>query len=150
MGLAKGGTLENAIVVKNDEILNNNVSRNSKEFVNHKILDCIGDLYTSGYRMIGSVVCPQGGHYLTNKLLRKLFENKENFSIIEIQERYLPHTTINRNLLRSISHKLIFKFLTRLYKIYMFNLKTFLISLIIFLNSCSKEKIKTSVINEKV
>ncbi len=103
MGLAKGGTLENAIVVKNDQILNNTGLRNPKEFVNHKILDCIGDLYTSGYRIIGSVVCSQGGHYLTNKLLRKLFKNKENFSILEIQERYLPHTTINRNLLRSIA-----------------------------------------------
>ena len=83
--------------------MNKNGLRNSKEFVNHKILDCIGDLYTSGYRMIASVTCSQGGHYLTNKLLRKLFENKENFSIVEIQERNLPHTVINRNLLRSIA-----------------------------------------------
>ncbi len=102
-GLAKGGSLDNAIVVKEKEILNKNGLRNSKEFVNHKILDCIGDLYTSGYRMIASVTCSQGGHYLTNKLLRKLFENKENFSIVEIQERNLPHTVINRNLLRSIA-----------------------------------------------
>ena len=77
--------------------------RNDKEFVNHKILDCIGDLYTSGYRMIASVVCSQGGHYLTNQLLRKIFENKDNFSIIEIQERNLPHTLINRSLLKSIA-----------------------------------------------
>ena len=47
-GLAKGGSLENAIVVKNKEILNKEGLRNNKEFVNHKILDCIGDLYTSG------------------------------------------------------------------------------------------------------
>ena len=53
--------------------------------------------------MIASVTCSQGGHYLTNKLLRKVFENKENFSIIEIQERSLPHTLINRSLLRSIA-----------------------------------------------
>ena len=103
MGLARGGSLDNAIVVKNNEILNDSGLRNSKEFVNHKILDCIGDLYTCGYRMIGSVICSQGGHYLTNKLLRKLFENRDNFSIIEIQERYLPHTAINRSLLRSIA-----------------------------------------------
>jgi UDP-3-O-[3-hydroxymyristoyl] N-acetylglucosamine deacetylase len=51
-GLAKGGSLENAIVVKDDNILNNGGLRNSKEFVNHKILDCIGDLYTSGYRIV--------------------------------------------------------------------------------------------------
>ena len=102
-GLAKGGSLDNAIVVKSDKILNKEGLRNDKEFVNHKILDCIGDLYTSGYRIIGSVFCSQGGHYLTNQLLKKLFENKENFSIIEIQERNLPHTIINRELLRSIA-----------------------------------------------
>ncbi len=102
-GLAKGGSLENAIVVKGKEILNEQGLRNSKEFVNHKILDCIGDLYTSGYRMIASIKCSQGGHYLTNHLLRKVFENKENFSIVEIKERSLPHTVINRSLLRSIA-----------------------------------------------
>ena len=102
-GLAKGGSLSNAIVVKEKEILNEGGLRNSKEFVNHKILDCIGDLFTCGYRMIASVKCSQGGHYLTNQLLRKVFENKENFSIVEIQERNLPHTVINRSLLRSIA-----------------------------------------------
>ena len=103
IGLAKGGSLDNAIVVKDDEILNEKGLRNNKEFVNHKILDCIGDLYTTGYRIIGSITCSQGGHYMTNQLLRKVFENKENFSIIEIKERNLPHTLINRSLLKSIA-----------------------------------------------
>ena len=102
-GLAKGGSLDNAVVVKGEEVLNSEGLRNSKEFVNHKILDCIGDLYTCGYRMIASINCSQGGHYLTNSLLRKVFNNKDNFSIIEIQERTLPHTLINRSLLRSIA-----------------------------------------------
>jgi len=102
-GLAKGGSLENAIVVKDKEILNPEGLRNKKEFVNHKILDCIGDLYTSGYRMIASIKCSQGGHYLTNQLLRKVFQNKENFSILEIKEKNLPHTLINRSLLKSIA-----------------------------------------------
>ena len=102
-GLAKGGSLDNAIVVKEDKILNGSGLRNSKEFVNHKILDCIGDLYTSGYRMLASVKSSQGGHYLTNQVLRKVFSNKDNFSILEIQERNLPHTLINRSLLRSIA-----------------------------------------------
>ncbi len=102
-GFAKGGSLENAIVVKDKSILNLDGLRNKKEFVNHKILDCIGDLYTSGYRIVGSIKCSQGGHYLTNKLLRKIFESKENFSILEIKEKNLPHTLINRNLLRSIA-----------------------------------------------
>ena len=102
-GLAKGGSLDNAIVVKDKEILNEGGLRNDKEFVNHKILDCIGDLYTSGYRIIGNVICSQGGHFLTNQLLRKVFVEKNNFSIIEIREKNLPHTLINRNLLRSIA-----------------------------------------------
>ena len=102
-GLAKGGSLQNAIVVKDDEILNPEGLRNDKEFVNHKILDCIGDLYTSGYRVIAKIKCSQGGHYLTNQLLRKVFENKDNFSILEIKEKNLPHTLINRSLLKSIA-----------------------------------------------
>ena len=102
-GLAKGGSLQNAIVVKDKNILNPEGLRNDKEFVNHKILDCIGDLYTSGYRIVASVTCSQGGHYLTNKLLRKVFQNQENFSILEIKEKNLPHTLINRKILRSIA-----------------------------------------------
>ena len=102
-GLAKGGSLENAVVVKDNVIMNPGGLRNEKEFVNHKILDCIGDLYTSGYRIVASITCSQGGHYLTNQLLRKIFQNKENFSILEIKEKNLPHTLINKNLLRSIA-----------------------------------------------
>ena len=102
-GLAKGGSLDNAIVVKNDEILNETGLRNKKEFVNHKILDCIGDLYTCGYRLLAKVKCSQGGHYLTNELLRKVFDNNVNFSIIEIKEKNLPHTYIKKNLFKSIA-----------------------------------------------
>ena len=102
-GLGKGGSLDNAIVVKENEILNPGGLRNEKEFVNHKILDCIGDLYTTGYRIVASIKCSQGGHFLTNQLLRKVFQNKENFTILEIKEKNLPHTLINRQLLRSIA-----------------------------------------------
>ena len=102
-GLAKGGSLENAIVVDHNKILNPEGLRNKKEFVNHKILDCIGDLYTSGYRIVASITCSRGGHYLTNQLLRKIFQNKDNFSIIEIKEKNLPHSLINKTLLRSIA-----------------------------------------------
>ena len=102
-GLARGGSLENAIVVKDKEILNLDGLRNDREFVNHKILDCIGDLYTSGYRIVANIICSQGGHYLTNQLLRKVFLNKENFSILEIKEKNLPHTLINKELLKTIA-----------------------------------------------
>ena len=103
MGLAKGGKLDNAIVVKNNKVLNDEGLRNSKEFVNHKILDCMGDLYLSGFKIIGKIFCSQGGHKLTNQLLRKVFENKDNFSLLEIKEKNLPHAFINKSHLRSIA-----------------------------------------------
>ena len=102
-GLAQGGNLDNAIVVKDNEVLNKGGLRNNNEFVNHKILDCIGDLYTCGYRMLADVKSSQGGHYLTNELLRRVFSNQENFVILEIQEKSLPHTFIQKNLLKSIA-----------------------------------------------
>ncbi|RPG61594.1 MAG: UDP-3-O-[3-hydroxymyristoyl] N-acetylglucosamine deacetylase [Flavobacteriaceae bacterium TMED238] len=103
MGLAKGGSLDNAIVVRNNEILNDNGLRNEKEFVNHKILDCMGDLYLAGYKIIGKIICSQGGHKLTNQLLRKVFQNNENFSVIEITEKHLPNAFINKSHLKSIA-----------------------------------------------
>ena len=103
MGLAKGGNLENAIVVKDNKVLNKGGLRNKKEFVNHKILDCMGDLYLAGYKIIGKIVCSQGGHKLTNQLLREVFENDQNFSLIEIKEKSLPHAFINKSNLRSIA-----------------------------------------------
>ncbi len=80
-GLAKGGSLENAIVVKDNQILNEDGLRNRHEFVYHKILDCIGDLMLSGNRIIGHVITSQGGHALTNKLLLKFFSDKSNWSL---------------------------------------------------------------------
>ena len=103
MGLAKGGSLQNAIVVKDKKILNEEGLRNKKEFVNHKILDCMGDLYLTGYKIIGKIVCTQGGHKLTNQLLRKVFQNKENFSLLEITERNIPHAFINKGHLRTVA-----------------------------------------------
>ena len=103
MNLAKGGSLKNAIVVKGNMILNEEKLRNKKEFVNHKILDCMGDLFLSGYKIIGKVVCSQGGHRLTNELLRKVFMNNENFSIFELKEKIIPNTFINKKTLKSIA-----------------------------------------------
>ena len=102
-GLAKGGSLENAIVVDQKKVLNSSGLRNSKEFVNHKILDCMGDLYLSGYRIVGTLVTSQGGHGLTNKLLRKLFSDKSNFTVIEIKEKTVPYQILDRSHLKSIA-----------------------------------------------
>jgi UDP-3-O-[3-hydroxymyristoyl] N-acetylglucosamine deacetylase len=84
-GLAKGGSLDNAIVVKDNEILNDDGLRNRHEFVYHKILDCIGDLMLSGNRIIGHIITSQGGHALTNKLLLKFFSDKSNWSLKSIE-----------------------------------------------------------------
>jgi len=103
LGLAKGGSLNNAIVVKDNEVLNPEGLRNKLEFVNHKILDLMGDLYLSGYKVIGSIKCSQGGHSLTNRLLRKVFADKNNYTIFEIKEKSLPYTYIDKSILKSIA-----------------------------------------------
>ena len=103
MNLGKGGSLNNAVVVKDEKILNSGGLRNKLEFVNHKILDCMGDLYLSGYKIIGSLKCSHGGHKLTNKLLRKVFDNQLNYSLIEIKGKHLPHTFTNYHNLKSIA-----------------------------------------------
>ena len=79
-GLAKGGSLDNAIVVQGDKILNEDGLRNRHEFVYHKILDCLGDIMLSGNRIFGHIKTSQGGHALTNKLLMKFFSDKANWS----------------------------------------------------------------------
>lgn len=63
----------------------------------------MGDLYLSGYKIIGKLKCSQGGHKLTNDLLRKVFQNKENFSIVEINEKNIPYALVNRQSLKSIA-----------------------------------------------
>ena len=103
LNLAKGGSLDNAIVVKENEILNKEKLRNKKEFVNHKILDCLGDLYLSGFKIVGKITSCQGGHNITNQGLRKLLSKNENFSIIELKEKNIPHSFLNKNILKSIA-----------------------------------------------
>ena len=103
LGLGKGGNINNAIVIKDKKILNPEGLRNKLEFVNHKILDCMGDLFLSGYKIVGSVKCSQGGHQLTNQLLRKLFSDQTNYSLIEIKGKQLPHTFTNYQNLKSIA-----------------------------------------------
>ncbi len=101
IGLAKGGSLDNAIVLKGNEILNSEKLRNPKEFVNHKILDCLGDIFLAGYRMVGKITSSQGGHNVTNQGLRELLSNNENFSIIELKEKNIPHSFLIKNPLKS-------------------------------------------------
>ena len=90
-GLAKGGTLDNAIVVDDYKILNKEGLRNNKEFVNHKILDLAGDFLLSGHRVIGKIKCYQGGHQLTNIFLRKLFKEKSSTKLVELENIFISN-----------------------------------------------------------
>jgi len=85
-GLAKGGSLENAIVVKDNKILNEDGLRYRDEFINHKILDCLGDLMLLGHRVFGHIKTSQGGHLLTNALLKEFFSNKLNWEFVSFDE----------------------------------------------------------------
>ena len=93
LGLAKGGSLENAIVVDQNKVLNNGGLRNHKEFVNHKILDLVGDFFLSGFRVLGKVNCQQGGHELSTMFLRKLIKSTSSISIIEVENVLIPKKT---------------------------------------------------------
>ena len=90
-GLAKGGSLENAIVVKENKILNEDGLRYRDEFVNHKILDCLGDLMLTGHRIFGHIKTSQGGHQLTNVLLKKFFSNKSNWEFESLEGKQKDH-----------------------------------------------------------
>tara|TARA_B100000900_G_C20562674_1_gene709609 strand:- start:146 stop:1066 length:921 start_codon:yes stop_codon:yes gene_type:complete len=97
LGLAKGGSLENAIVVDKDKVLNETGLRNEKEFVNHKILDLAGDFFLSGGRILGKVKCSQGGHELTNMFLRKLFSHSEELDNNKTSKKFLLKNSTNHS-----------------------------------------------------
>ena len=103
IGLAKGGSLDNAVVVDNEKVLNEGGLRNEKEFVNHKILDLAGDFLLSGHRVLGKVTCFQGGHELTNMFLRKIFKSQNSFVIIENKKVNIAEKTVNSFKLEKIA-----------------------------------------------
>ena len=82
-GLAKGGNLDNAIVIKNKKILNKNGLRDKNEFVKHKVLDIIGDLALGNYNLIGSIdaICP--GHEINKAILEKIFSSYDNYNMLD-------------------------------------------------------------------
>jgi UDP-3-O-[3-hydroxymyristoyl] N-acetylglucosamine deacetylase len=80
-GLAKGGSLDNAVVVKGDQVMNPEGLRYEDESVRHKALDAIGDLYTAGHLIVGAYHGERAGHALNNKLLRALFADPANYVI---------------------------------------------------------------------
>jgi UDP-3-O-[3-hydroxymyristoyl] N-acetylglucosamine deacetylase len=84
-GFAKGGSLENAVVVKDGQPLNAEGLRFEDECVRHKILDAIGDLYLAGALILGKYSARNGGHSLNNQILRLLFSDPSNYRMETIQ-----------------------------------------------------------------
>jgi UDP-3-O-[3-hydroxymyristoyl] N-acetylglucosamine deacetylase len=82
--LIKGGSLDNAIVIKDKKPLNKEGLRYDNELMRHKVLDVVGDLYLSGYPIIGTYKGFKTGHFITNNLLKELFKSKENYKIHQI------------------------------------------------------------------
>ena len=95
MGLARGGTLENCIVVEGDKVLNPEGLRSENEFVVHKTLDAVGDLYQLGMPVIGHFCGVKSGHAHTNALLRKLMADKSAYEIVEM-DAYMDELAAGR------------------------------------------------------
>lgn len=89
-GLARGGSLDNAIVLDKDKVMNPEGLRHSNEFIRHKLLDAIGDLYLAGAPILGAYEGVKAGHAMNNAVLRKLFAIKDAFEVIELQDVVIP------------------------------------------------------------
>ena len=83
VGLIKGGSLDNAVVLDGDAILNEGGFRVANECVNHKVIDALGDLYTAGMPVLGSFRASKSGHFHNNELLKRLFADTADYEIIE-------------------------------------------------------------------
>jgi UDP-3-O-[3-hydroxymyristoyl] N-acetylglucosamine deacetylase len=92
-GLARGGSLDNAVVIDGNQVMNGDGLRYRDEFVRHKILDCVGDLYLAGAPIIGAVDALRSGHALNSNLLHTLFDNPDAWSYVEMTDALVPGTS---------------------------------------------------------
>ena len=92
-GLALGGSLDNAVVISENKVMNGDGLRYSDEFVRHKILDCVGDLYLAGAPIIGAVEALRSGHALNHDMLSCLFSNQDAWSFVELTDALVPGTS---------------------------------------------------------
>jgi UDP-3-O-[3-hydroxymyristoyl] N-acetylglucosamine deacetylase len=102
MGLARGGSLENAIVIGETKILNEEGLRYNDEFVRHKALDCVGDYFLSGLRMRGAVSTIRPGHGINNKLLRALFADRSAWRLVSRAYAAMPMTETHQAIVENI------------------------------------------------
>jgi len=99
MGLARGGSLDNAIVIDGDDILNAGGLRYDNEFVRHKILDALGDLLLAGGQIIGHYDGIKAGHHMNNQVLRKLFDTDGAWEFVELTEdQYRAMTSTSKTM----------------------------------------------------
>jgi UDP-3-O-[3-hydroxymyristoyl] N-acetylglucosamine deacetylase len=87
MGLARGGSLDNAIVVDGDKVLNPDGLRYKNEFVRHKVLDAIGDIYLAGFQIIGHYHGVKAGHAMNNKILHALFADPTAYALVSLNQQ---------------------------------------------------------------
>ena len=92
-GLARGGSLDNAVVISGNTVLNGDGLRYQDEFVRHKILDCVGDLYLAGAPIIGQITADRSGHALNNRFLAALLEDDSAWSYVEMDDAVVPGTS---------------------------------------------------------
>ena len=93
-GLARGGSLENAIVLDTTKVMNIEGLRFNNEFIRHKLLDAIGDLYLAGHRILGAYDGVKAGHAINNEILHALFADESNYEIVTQDTTYMqPRTT---------------------------------------------------------
>ena len=95
-GLAQGGGLENAVVLDEYRVLNADGLRYSDEFVKHKVLDAIGDLYLLGHPLLASFTAHKSGHAINNQLARKLLANPEAWEYVSFEDHELAPQTVSR------------------------------------------------------
>ncbi len=98
-GLGLGGSLENCIIIDNNEVINSEGLRYENEFVIHKLLDAIGDIFTSGYRIQGKYEGYLCGHHMNNLLLKELFNNEDSYEIFELNENVMDSNDYKNHLM---------------------------------------------------
>ena len=84
--LALGGSVDNAIVMNDYRVINQDGLRYSDEFVRHKILDAVGDVYLAGYAILGELQAYKSGHALNNVLVRKMLAQKKSYELISLDQ----------------------------------------------------------------
>ncbi len=97
MGLAKGGSLDNVLIVTDNDVINPEGLRYENEFVRHKILDAVGDMFMCGHTLIGTMIASKSGHRMNNLILQALFADSEAWELVDVSMDNYPLSAQNWN-----------------------------------------------------